>query len=214
MALEGTYTHDNLVQMGKAIDSKYVTILSGQDLSRGDIVGKVTLGAATAVADESNTGDGVMGAITVGAKAKVGAYILTIVSEAANAGGFKVVDPDGVQLDSGTVGVAYSNDHLAFTLADGAEDFDIGDFFTITVAAGSGKFKLCDKTATDGSADPYGIVVQDVDASLADKTNVAIYTAGEFSEDAVGLADGTVVADVYDALRDKGIYLSPVTQEG
>lgn len=215
MALEGTYTHDNLLQGQWPYEGKNdCTILSGQDVVRGSILGKVTLGAATAVADESNTGDGAMGAITVGADAQVGDYILKIIAEAANAGTFQVVAPDGSSLGQGTVGEAFSNAQLSFTLADGAEDFDIDDFFTITVAEGSGKFKLCDKTATDGSADPYGVLINDVDASLADKENVSIYVKGGFSEDAVTLADGTSASDVYDALRDKGIFLVPVTQEG
>ncbi len=91
-------------------------------------------GAATQTGS-TGTGDGAMGAITVSSGAKVGAYTLTILSEVANAGAFKVTDPDGIIIGTGNVAVPFSAGGLAFTLADGANDFDIGDTRTITVTS-------------------------------------------------------------------------------
>lgn len=82
----------------------------------------------------TNTGNGVMGAITVTPGAKIGNYVLTIVEPGSNVGTFIVVDPDGKQIGDGAVASAFSAGGIAFTLADGATDFVAGDSFTITIA--------------------------------------------------------------------------------
>ncbi|MEW6490769.1 MAG: head decoration protein, partial [Thermodesulfobacteriota bacterium] len=66
------------------------------------------------------------------------------------------------------VGVAYAGDHLNMTLADGSADFIVGDTFTITVAAGSGKLKAYDADNLDGSQEPVFVLLEDADASEAD----------------------------------------------
>ena len=100
---------------------------------RGCVVGGTFAAIGASAALGTNTGNGTMGAITVTAGAKQGVYVLTITESAANAGNFIVEDPNGVQVGDGTVGVAFSADGLAFTLADGATDFVAGDSFAITV---------------------------------------------------------------------------------
>ncbi|MCM2293042.1 hypothetical protein NAC44_11985 [Allorhizobium sp. BGMRC 0089] len=100
----------------------------------GVVAGGTFAGTATSAAGTGNTGDGVMGAVTVSAGAKQGIYTLLIIEPAANAGTFEVTDPDGVFVDNGTVGTAFSAGGLAFTLADGATDFVAGDSFNITVS--------------------------------------------------------------------------------
>lgn len=89
---------------------------------------------ASAAALGTNTGNGVMGAITVSIGAKKGDYVLTVVEPGSNVGTFIVIDPDGKQIGDGVVASAFSAGGLAFTLADGATDFVAGDSFTITVA--------------------------------------------------------------------------------
>lgn len=76
------------------------------------------------------------------------------------------------QADGGTATIA--NNELNGTITDGATDFVQGDFFTVTVAAGSGKCVELDTTATDGSQNFYGILVDDTDASSADVEATAI----------------------------------------
>lgn len=89
---------------------------------------------ATAAAFAGNTGNGAMGAVTVEAGAKVGAWRLQIIEPGANVGTFRLEDPDGiVSPEAGVVASAYDDDNLNFTLADGATDFVAGDGFTITV---------------------------------------------------------------------------------
>lgn len=91
---------------------------------------------AASAAFGTNTGNGVMGAITVSEEARPGRYILRIVEEVANAGNFVIEDPDGEQIGDGAVAAAFDTGGLAFTLADGATDFGVGDAFAITVGGG------------------------------------------------------------------------------
>lgn len=93
---------------------------------------------ATSAAWATNTGNGVMGAITVSAGAKIGVYKLAVIEPGANVGTFIVEDPDGMIVSvKGTVASAFSGGGLAFTLADGGTDFVSGDGFDITVADNS-----------------------------------------------------------------------------
>ena len=139
-----------------------VTVLAGsgaaRSLSLGQVIGLITKGAATAEADGGNTGNGTVGTITLGAKAKVGDYVLTCIETAANGGVFQVTDPDGNLLPNLTVAVDYSGLHLNFTLADGATDFALGDLFTISVAVGSEKAVALDPDAVDGSQNAAGVL--------------------------------------------------------
>lgn len=86
-----------------------------------------------AVPGGGNVGDGTVGSITSDASAPTETITLTCTAEAANAGTFSVVGSVSGVLPDATVGVPY-NSVINFTIADGAEDFDIGDTFTIEVA--------------------------------------------------------------------------------
>jgi Bacteriophage lambda head decoration protein D len=146
-----------------------VTVASGQNLSIGDVVGKITkAGTASSAAFAGNTGDGAMGAVTVSAGAEPGDYKLVIVEPGTNLGTFTVEGPDGVVIGTGVVAAAFSAGGLSFTLADGAADFVAGDGFTITVAAGSGKYAIYNNAATDGTEVAAGVLLADADASAAD----------------------------------------------
>ena len=91
--------------------------------------------SATSSAWSGNTGNGVMGAITVSAACKIGTHKITIIEPGANVGTFVHEDPAGNQVSArGVVASAYSGGGLAFTLADGATDFVAGDGFDIVVS--------------------------------------------------------------------------------
>jgi hypothetical protein len=118
-----------------------------------------------------------------------GVYRLRVVASAAGAGTFIVENPDGVDIGRGTVGVAFSAGGLAFTLAAGATDFVVEDEFTITVAAGSGKFTAMTATAIDGSQIPAAILFGHTDATNGDTyctiiTRLAEVNASELLWDA------------------------------
>ncbi len=151
-----------------------ITVLSGQNLKSGTILGKTLVGAtAAAAAFAGNTGTGAMGAITVTGDAKRGLYKLVIIEPGTDAGKFTVEDPDGNIIGTGVVASAFSAGGLAFTLAD-ATDFVSGDGFNITVVGGAYKYAGFDPAATNGVERAAGILFMDVDATSADTAGVAI----------------------------------------
>lgn len=163
------WEQDNLFSREK------VTILSGQDLPVAAVVAKEkTSCPTTGTAGGSNVGNGTCTGVTAGAQVKLGTYTLTCIAEAADAGTFEVKDPDDQTLGQATVAVAYTSEQINFTLNDGAEDFDVGDVFTIAVTAGSGKIEAIDYDAVDGTEDPYGFVIDDYDATEGDIEGVII----------------------------------------
>lgn len=170
---EGNHAGEHLISEsadGSTLSRDVVTIVSGQNLVAGTVLGRIR-GAATSAALGSNTGNGAMGAVTLGAGALEGAYKLTIIEPAANAGAFVVENPLGAIIGHGNVAAAFSAGGLAFTLADGGTDFVAGDSFTITVAAGT-KYAKFDPAATDGTEVAVAVLYADVDASSADAPGV------------------------------------------
>lgn len=152
-----------------------IILLSGSGIcSAGLVLGaQIAGGAATSAALGTNTGNGVMGAITVSGGAIAGDYKLVIVEPAANAGTFVVEDPHGVEIGHGNVAAAFNAGGLAFTLADGATDFVSGDSITITVT-GSLKYAPFDPTATNGLQNAAAILWSGWrDATSADRRAVA-----------------------------------------
>lgn len=150
-----------------------MTVLSGQNLQPGHVLGKVAAGTAIGAAASGNTGDGAISAIAAGTAAKEGVYVVTCIEPAANGGTFSVEDPDGVTVGTASVGTAFAGP-VAFTIADGTTDFAAGDRFTITVAAGPGKYKEYNPANTDGSQTAVAILYAAVDASAGDQPGVII----------------------------------------
>lgn len=192
-----------------------VTVADGQTCLRGSAMGKVLYGAVTPAADAGNTGDGtVTAAATVLGSVKpiVGAYVLTCTTAVTNGGVFKLVDPNGATVATGltmTVGAGaatvFEVAGLTFTVTDGATDFVAGDFFTLTLAAGSGQVKKLDKTAVDGSAEIYGILLENVTTSGATQVSI-VDLVGKFNSLVVGFVAGTTYADIEADARLKQIY--------
>lgn len=168
---EGRYAGEHIVSEAEGTRSRdVITLVTGQNLGAGTVLGKIR-GAVTSAALGSNTGNGVMGAITAGAGAMEGAYKLTIIEAAANAGAFVVENPLGAIVGHGNVAAAFNAGGLAFTLADGATDFLAGDSFTLTVAAGT-KYAAFNAGATDGTEAAAAVLFDAVDATAADKPAV------------------------------------------
>lgn len=150
-----------------------VTVLSGQNVSAGAVLGRVTK-AAGAVSGAGNTGTGTVSGVSLGTLAEIGDYVLKCIATAANGGTFQVMAPDGKILPPATVGVAYTGDHINFTVNDGTTDFALGDSFTVPVEAGSGKVRVINFAGVDGSRDAFGIALSDYDATGGDVEGVAV----------------------------------------
>lgn len=119
-----------------------VTVLSGQDLAAGAVVGKVALGIGGAsVPTVSGTGDGTMSLVSAGSEVQEGNYVVTCITKVANGGVFSVVAPDGTALPNLTLTVgaggttAYTSRHINFSITDGSTDFEVDDVFTIVVGS-------------------------------------------------------------------------------
>jgi hypothetical protein len=171
---EGPYKSEFLVtEANGSLSREKATVLSGQNLKPGHVLGKVTVGVATGAAVSGNTGNGAISAVSAGSTAKPGVYQIICIEPANNSGTFTVEDPDGVIAGRAIVGSAFAG-VVNFTIADGATDFVAGDRFTVTVAEGSGKYKEYNPANTDGSQTAVALLLDGVNATAGDQPAVAI----------------------------------------
>lgn len=209
-----TFTPDNLIAGEGQLLSRKVTIASGQTIVRGHVLGKISVGAATAAAKSGgnavNTGALTLDATTpVLAGAQVGVYTARCIAAASNSGTFLVLDPLGRSLGQVAVGATFAT-QIKFVIADGTQDFIVGEGFDITVAAGSGEYVISLAAATNGSQTPDLIASEATDASGGAKEHIA-YFKGDFNEAALTLGTGHTAASIREGLRVKGINLVPTT---
>lgn len=145
---------------------------TGAALDAGTVLGKKSVGAATATAKDGNTGNATSSAVTVGDGAKVGTYSVDFTAATK----FDVSDPDGFKIGSGTTGTAFSND-IGFTLTAGDTAMVAGDGFDIVVAAGNGNFVRHDPDATDGSQVEAGILYEGIAKDAVESRTVIVRDA-------------------------------------
>lgn len=212
------YNPDQLIAGNLKIVTKDIVVAkvgAGAVIKRGTVLGKITLGAATSAAKQGgNTGTGtfVLDVTTpVLANATAGVYTLRNILAAANAGTFRLTDPKGVVLGDflitgGAGGSVTVNDRIKGVITDGGTDFILGDGFDVTIAAGSGKYVPAVATALDGSQVPDGILVDQVDTTVAD-SNGGLYQTGEFNGSRLFYDVSFTLAQITDALRPLGIFI-------
>lgn len=195
-----------------------IILLDGEgDLFPGTVLGLVTEGGvqtvAAAAAYAGNTGNGTVGTLTGDAGAKAGTYRITMIEPATNAGGFTVEDPDGIEVGTGTVGVAF-NGPINFTIADGTVDFVSGDGFTVAVSYASGsKYAAFDQDGTDGREVAAAILFHRADSTSADVTTVATVRGPTTINGTMLTWPGTInsgeQAIAERQLRDRGLAILP-----
>lgn len=214
MNFDNSYLPDQLiagvfprVTQGIATVLHSATVNSVTPLPRGTVMGQQTIGAASVVAG-TNTGTGTFtidGTTPIRTNAKVGAYVLTVLAT----GRAQLVDPKGVDLgeyDFTSAGSVTIDNEIKGVLADTSTHFVAGDKFTITVAAGSGKYIPSVSTAVDGSQVPSAILVDQCDPSAAD-VNAGLYYTGEFNQNALTFDSGWTIAALTPLLRPLSIFL-------
>lgn len=76
----------------------------------------------------------------------------------------------------------------------------------VGLVTASGKAVLLDKDATDGSQNPYGVVLTAASPSGADGTT-SVALSGEFTSSELGFVSGTVYTDVSSAMRALSMYI-------
>lgn len=175
---------------------------SGQSCVAGEVLGRLLTGAGAKV---SGTGDGTVGAVTVGPDAQTGIYVLTGLTESGNAGTFSVRAPDGSYLPPLTVASAYVTSHISLTVADGTADWDIGDIIHVTVTGGD--YEALDVDATDGTQTAAAILARAIDATDADQDCALIVRDAEVAADRL-----TWPAGITDA--EKSIALARLAARG
>ena len=128
------------------------------------------------------TGNGTISGITMGRKTQTGTYRLECTAAATNGGTFKVVAPNGAALPNATVGTAFADEQINFTINDGSSDFVVGDYFHVVVAQGSKKVTALAPSAVDGSEVAAGLLFDNTDATSGDKKAVGIERNAEVNK--------------------------------
>lgn len=200
----GRFRDDTLTVAGAG------TVLEGTILAR-----KAVADAVVAAADGGNTGDGTVTLATVAAGQVVpvvGAYVLTVTGAVTNGGILKLEDPNGALVASDLIMTAgagastvFEVAGLEFTVTDGAADFIVGDFFTLTVAA-DGKLVPYAIAGAGGAQIPKAVLTYDVtttgagDVAIRDMVSGAV-RAERLVIDADG-DDSNITDAILDQLRD------------
>lgn len=116
-----------------------ITVLSGQNLGAGAVIGRVSLGIGrVSVPTVVGTGTGTATNVYAGPEVEVGSYVLACTAAVTHGGVFSLTTPSGkvlpaLTLTPGSGGTTdYRSRHLNFTITD-ATDFVAGDTFTFVV---------------------------------------------------------------------------------
>lgn len=143
----------------------------------GAVLGMALFGTPTSDAT-GNTGNGAMSGLGLKANAQLGDYSIECISATTDAAVFAVFDPNGKRMSDAATDVAYDNGEIAFTIADGATDFIVGDIFTVTVPVGTRKVTAIDFSAVDGSQRACGIVTLSATAPDGVDARVSVLKRG------------------------------------
>lgn len=206
----GENTPDNLFAGDFPIITEEITIASGAGaLTRGTLLGKISLSVPTTGTFVSGTGNGTITDVTGSTATIIETFTLTCTVAAANGGTFSVVGSKTGRLADTVVGTAYTSEYINLTVNDGATDFAVGDKFTIAVAAGSNEYQTSLAAAVDGSQTPDCILARAVDASAAAVVCEG-YFSGEFNQSAITYGTGHTAVLTKAGLKTKGIHLKSV----
>lgn len=185
------------------------TYVEGTIMARKAVVEAVTASAFT------GTGDGTVTLATVIAGQViplVGAYVLTCTEAIADGGVFKLEDPNGAQVAGGiTIDVGAGGATvievagMQFTITDGAANFALGDFATLTVAA-DGDVVIFAVDGAGGAQIPSMIMTYETVATGAEDQSQRAMVSGQVRREKLVIdAGGTVTDSIVDQLRDFGI---------
>lgn len=160
-----------------------VTIATSAALEIGTVLGKITIGALTAVGAASVPAPAAatISATPVAAGAKVGVHrFVALVGGAGTASKWQHEDPDGEYVGVATGNTEYVGGGLTLTITDAGTDPTPGEAFivTVTAAAGGGYYTPLDLSAVDGSADAVAVLLIAADASAADVPDVIVLKRG------------------------------------
>lgn len=181
----------------------------------GTVIGKLTGSpgspiVGSVVIGNGNTGNGILTkgtpAFLVGVQA--GKYRVVCKTAAANGGVFDVFDPNNVDLGDYTVGAAAFGVQIAFTIADGTQDFIVGDYFELNVGLTGGSYLPSEVGPSDGSEVAAGILIYGVDATSKDVMVAAIVRDAEVNQHCINWAASA------DTLAERGAKIAALAASG
>lgn len=186
------------------------TVLAGTILAN-----KRVADAVVAVAG-SNTGNGTVTLATTlggGIVPDVGAYILKCTAVVTNGGVFALFNPNGAQVSSGiaiTAGAGVATivkvAGLQFTVTDGATDFIVGDSFTLTTTAVTGKVVPYSATGAGGAQIATDVLTYDVTSTGAGDVPIRSLVSGNVRKERLIVSPSSAVTEpVIEQLRLSGI---------
>lgn len=222
MSVQSTTNYSNkaLILSGEGYNKEDGTIK--QDAGRSAVLAQFTVMGkkrysvpTTGTADAGNTGDGTVTAVAAlspGNKLIIGGYVLTCTAAVANGGTFKLEDPAGNLIADNLIMTAgagaatvFNAGGLTFTITDGATDFAVDDFFTITITADGDYWPLND-VGVVGESQVAGIY-------LGDELTAAKIVAGDIPNSPV-LIGGKCTIDKNLVVLENSLTLSSVLPSG
>lgn len=143
-----------------------VTVAAEQEIQPGMLLALLAVEDGLRITDEAdkdNTGNGefTLADPATNSKVKHGTYTIECIKADSDAGTFRVEDPNGKEIGTATVGVAF-NKEIKFTISDGDTDFAVGDKFYVHVVAekpGDYEAVAFDPSEDDGSEIPAAIAI-------------------------------------------------------
>jgi len=223
-----TYTHDALIGAADPEPrTSVVSLIRGSGtVVRGTVLGKINLGASSKAAKTGgNTGDGTLTldvTTPVLAGAKTGVYAVRVIRAAIAGVGttpavpaekalVELKDPDGDVIESfelpTTPGITLSN-QVKFAMVEGSTAFVVGDGFDITIAAGSGLYKIVNSANIDGSNVAECVLAETTVVASGAESKAVVYTRGVFNEDHLVYSGSDTYATHAERLRMLGILLT------
>ena len=168
---ENPHTGEFIVSEAPGCRSRDAITLTGDGtttVKAGEVLGAVETGTPTLTVGTpfsgtgATVGDGTISAATADAGAMAGTWQLECTVTGAT-GKFKVIKPDGTIDGILTIGTAYNGTRsINITVADGANDWLVGDIIPIEVEYQDGesilKYEAYDQDGTDGSEVAAGIL--------------------------------------------------------
>ena len=126
-------------------------------------------------------------------------------------GAVELKDPDGDVIESfelpTTPGITLSN-QVKFAMVEGSTAFVVGDGFDITIAAGSGLYKIVNSANIDGSNVAECVLAETTVVASGAESKAVVYTRGVFNEDHLVYSGSDTYATHAERLRMLGILLT------
>jgi hypothetical protein len=161
-----------------------------------------TLSGSVLSGGTANTGSETIGSLSAGRLTRPGNYLVQMTSATA----FNVINPNGDALAPGTVGTAYVDPQIGFTVTTGAGTA-AGDQFSIAAAPPTSYFVLASAAATDGSENCVAILADYATPTTGNPVNAGIYQLGEFNANALIFGPGISLPLATQQLRALGIFV-------